>query len=364
MTQSIKRFNFMKIPLILTLLIGILFTSCSNKDNPPPPPPADKTALQATVTSSQALYDGTVEGTKPGQYVVGSRVAFKTVLDAAKAVLADPNATQAAVTNANAQLVAAVTTFGGLKINEIAAANLIGFWKFNGNPNDSSGKANNGTLKTGHVYYGAGNAVLTADRFGRANMAYNFDKGGNIEVPYTTTLNPQQLTISLWAKKSLGTPARTIKTDTYTFVALNRWNGYKFQLQSGNLSFLTVKAVKGAAVGDTVYHDRDNAGVALTNNVWYHVVATFKAGQMNFYLNGDLVKSWTDTPGNAISLAANPINFVIGQDLPTNKYLTVDGDFQVAWGGFFTGDMDDVMFYNIALDGPQVKSIFDNQKTL
>jgi hypothetical protein len=50
--------------------------------------------------------------------------------------------------------------------------------------------------------------------------------------------------------------------------------------------------------------------------------------------------------------------------LPTAKYLTVDGDFQVAWGGFFTGDMDDVMFYNIALDGPQVKSIFDNQKTL
>ena len=59
-----------------------------------------------------------------------------------------------------------------------------------------------------------------------------------------------------------------------------------------------------------------------------------------------------------------PIDFVIGQDLPTSKYLTVDGDFQVAWGGFFTGDMDDVMFYNIALDGPQVKSIFTNQNTL
>jgi len=55
---------------------------------------------------------------------------------------------------------------------------------------------------------------------------------------------------------------------------------------------------------------------------------------------------------------------VIGQDLPTSTYLTVDGDFQVAWGGFFTGDMDDVMFYNIALDGPQVQSIFINQNTL
>jgi hypothetical protein len=73
MTQSIKRFNFIKITMILSLLIGVLFTSCGDKDTPPPPPPADKTALQATVTSSQALYDGTVEGTKPNQYEVGSR---------------------------------------------------------------------------------------------------------------------------------------------------------------------------------------------------------------------------------------------------------------------------------------------------
>ena len=58
------------------------------------------------------------------------------------------------------------------------------------------------------------------------------------------------------------------------------------------------------------------------------------------------------------------MDLVIGQDMPTNRYLTVDGDFQVAWGGFFTGDMDDVMYYNVALDGPQVKSIFNNQKTL
>jgi hypothetical protein len=101
----------------------------------------------------------------------------------------------------------------------------------------------------------------------------------------------------------------------------------------------------------------------LDNEVWYHVIVTFKPGEMDFYINGDLVKSWTNTPLPAITLVT-PINFVIGQDLPTSQYLTVDGDFQVAWGGFFSGDIDDVMFYNIALDGPQVKSIFDNQKSL
>jgi hypothetical protein len=36
----------------------------------------------------------------------------------------------------------------------------------------------------------------------------------------------------------------------------------------------------------------------------------------------------------------------------------------VAWGGFWTGDLDDAMFYNIALSDAQVKSIYDNQKSL
>ena len=364
MTQTIFRFKFIKATLIWTLLLGSIFTSCSNKDSTPPPPPPDKTALQATVTSGQALYDGTVEGTKPNQYVVGSRTAFKTVLDAAKAVLADANATQTAVTNANANLAAAITTYQGNKINEIAAANLIGFWKFNGNANDSSGNKNDGVVTAGHVFYGAGTPTLTADRFTRANMAYHFDKGGNINVPYKAALNPAQMSISLWAKWT--STGRTINTDTYTFVAMNRWNGYKFQLQSGHLPFYTVKVVKPA--GDTTIYDRDDAGTAIAENTWRHIVVTFKSGEMKFYIDGDLVKTWdastpNPVPGNALTLPA-PIDFVIGQDLPTRKYLTVDGDFQVAWGGFFTGDMDDVMFYNIALDGPQVKSVFTNQKTL
>jgi len=358
MAPTIFRIKFIKATLIWTLLLGSIFTSCG-KDSTPPPPPADKVALKAAIATAQGLNDNTVEGTKPGQYVVGSKAALKTALDASKLVDADANASQTSVNNTTAQLLAAIAAYQGQLIKEIAEANLIGFWKFNGNPSDSSGKANHGTLKTGHAYYGAGTAVLTSDRFGRASKAYSFDKGGNIEVPYSATLNPQEMTISLWAKKSI--LGRTINTDTYTFTALNRWNGYKFQLQSGNLSFFTVKVNK--AGGGTEIHDRDNAGVALSNNVWYHVAVTFKPGQMDFYINGDLVKSWTNTPGTGFTLTT-PINFVIGQDLPTDKYLTVDGDFQVAWGGFFTGDMDDVMFYNKALDGPQVKSIYNNQVTL
>lgn len=364
MTSTIFRLKFIKTTFIWTFLLGVVISSCGEKDSDPPPPPADKVALNAAIVIAQGLNDNTVEGTKPNQYEVGFKAALKTALDASKVVATDGSATQAAVNNTTAQLLAAITAYQSHLIKEIAAANLIGFWKMNGNANDSSGSGNNGVVTAGHAFFGAGTPTLTPDRFARANMAYHFDKGGNINVPYKAALNPAQMSISLWAQWS--STGRTINADTYTFVAMNRWNGYKFQLQSGHLPFYTVRVVRGA--GDTTIYDRDDAGTAIAENTWRHIVVTFTSGTMNFYIDGDLVKSWdastpNPVPGNALTLLS-PVDFVIGQDLPTSKYLTIDGDFQVAWGGFFTGDMDDVMFYNIALDGPQVKSIFNNQKTL
>ncbi len=357
MTSSMLRFKFLKTALFFGLLAIIAFAACK-KSSSPPPVPVDKTALQDTVAASLVIYNSTTEGTKPGQYEAGARAALKTAIDAANAILSNAASTQQEMTSAAANLHAAIVTYQTHYITEISAANLIGFWKFNGNTKDSSGNGRDGVATTGHAFYGAGTLTAADDRFGRAGMAYHFDKGANVEVPYSTALNPQQMSISLWSKKS--SVVRTLNADTYTLTSLNRWNGYKLQYQSANKIFFTVKGVN---LTDTAYYDRDDEVAVLDNDVWYHVVVTFKPGEMNFYLNGDLVKSYTNTPNAAITLAA-PVNFVIGQDLPTNKYLTVDGDFQVAWGGFFTGDIDDVMFYNIALTGPQVKSINTNQKTL
>jgi hypothetical protein len=365
MKSSILQLKFIRVALVWSFLFGLVLTSCSKKDSTPPPPPADKTALQAAVTAAQALNDNSVEGTKPGQYEAGSKAALTAALTASKTVLADASATQSSVNNTTAQLLAAIDAYQGHLIKEIAAANLIGYWKMNGNANDSSGNGNDGVLTAGHAYFGAGMPALTADRFGRANMAYHFDNGGNIDVPYKPSLNPSQMSISVWVKWS--STGRTINADTYTIIAMNRWNGYKFQLQGTHLPFYTVKALVSA--GDTTIYDRDTGdGFSIAEDTWRHLVVTFKNGEESFYIDGDLVKTWDaassrPVPGDALTLA-NPIDFIIGQDLPTDKYLTVDGDFQVAWGGFWTGDLDDVMFYNIALEGPQVKSIFNNQKDL
>ena len=69
---------------------------------------------------------------------------------------------------------------------------LVGYWPFNGNANDESGNGNNGTVN---------GAILTTDRNGNANSAYNFD-GNNftrISVLDSPNLNlTNDFTISSW----------------------------------------------------------------------------------------------------------------------------------------------------------------------
>ena len=352
--KSAKRFKLITIAALMCLSLWAIVTSCS-KSSSTPPPVTNKTTLQKAVDSANWYLNNTVEGTKPGEYTVGSKAPLTAATNSATTILNNTASTQTELDNAAANLNAATATYKGNLISEIAAANLIAYWKFNGNANDSSGNGHNGVVTQGHAFFGAGTPALTTDRFGNANKAYHFDHGGNIEVPYALALDPQQMSISLWIRQD--TAGRTINPANCYMIAMNRWNGWKFQTQPF-LPFFTVKT-------DSAIYDRDDAGTAIhPGTTWYHLVVTFKPGEENFYINGALVKSWTNVPGTPHP-QATPINITIGSDLPVSKYLTVDatGNFLVDYGGFWTGDMDDVMFYNVALTGPQAQSIYNNQNT-
>jgi hypothetical protein len=111
----------------------------------------DKTCLEDNIAIAQDLYDSAVEGTKPGQYIVGSKATLKATLDAAifsvKQYFSHPGRIlQMPVRSLWQRSIPSMRNL----IQEIAAANLIGFWKFNNNANDSSGKGNNGILTIGH----------------------------------------------------------------------------------------------------------------------------------------------------------------------------------------------------------------------
>ncbi|HEX5168673.1 MAG TPA: LamG-like jellyroll fold domain-containing protein [Cyclobacteriaceae bacterium] len=342
--------------LLMVALAGLVnLSSCSDDEKTPP---ADKTALTSTIDDADELLANTVEGTNDGEYPAAARAALQSAIDAAEAVEANTAATQAQVDAAKNSLEAAIDTYEAAVITPIAEADLIFHYKFDEGTGttitDQSANALVGTFKTGHADWGAGYPEWSADRNGDANKAIHFDEGANIEIPYNTKLNPEQMTISLWIN------ADEIRENN-RFLGLQSWIAYKFQLQSTNRPFFTVHS------SDDAYFDRD-AEIGLPINEWHHIAVTFGGGNMVFYIDGEVAKTWDNTPGTAMSISGAPYNLVIGQDFPTDQYAPTPDNFDtdhkipLAWGGYFHGYLDEFRMYKAVLSDSQIQSIYDREK--
>lgn len=348
-----------KLMLMATALFSVaLIASCSDDDDKPKPA-EDRDELAASITEAELLLSTTVEGTQEDQYQPGSQDDLQDAIDKATAVFTKANSTQQQVNSANENLQTAIDVYKSKEVAPIASADLVARWQFDEGTGttvqDDSPNDFDGTFKTGHTFWGAGNPSWTTDRHGNANRAIYFDDGAHIEIPYNTKLNPGNITISIWMKQDVN--AGGIIDNQY-MVAMNRWNGYKFNMQSVPKPFLTAKT-------DATIYDRDSADPAagLPQGVWYHLVASFGGGHMKFYINGTLTKDWTDVTGSIIDLSATPVNLTIGQDLPNEKYSTSDSDPNyVNWGGHFIGALDEIRIYKTVLTDAQVTSIYNNEK--
>jgi hypothetical protein len=351
-----KTSGYISYLVAVALFFGAV-ASCK-KNSSPASYNTNKATLLAAIDSLTTVYNSTQDGSKPGDYAVGARAALDSVINLATEVSTSTAYTQQEINNALNNLLAAGVQFSTQLIQQVSSANLMGYWEFNGNAMDSSGNGNNGVLQTGWVGTSATTAVdggtlpvLVADRFGRANMAYYFNNGATVKVPYNSTLNPQTFTILLWLKRD-GTNA-----NNYMF-SLDRWNGYKFQLQSGNLPFLTVNT----STGD---HDQDDGGTAIDSaGVWRHVAVSFTPGTEKFYIQGKLVATETVT-GTPLTVSST-INLAIGNELPKENYnLTNSADPNYFYGGdYFMGALDEVRFYNTVLTDAEILSIYTDESSL
>jgi hypothetical protein len=343
---------------LLTLSIAGLVTLSSCSDDDDPEEVVDLTELQTVIEDATDLLETTEEGNNDGQFPTAARATLQTAIDAAEGVAANAASTQAQVDAAANSLNAAMTAYEAAMITPIAEADLIAHYSFNEGTGttaaDMSANGLDGTFKTGPVGWGEGFPVWAEDRHGDASKAIHFDEGANIEIPYNTKLNPEQMTISLWINPD-------VINENNRFLGLHSWIGYKFQLQSTNRPFFTVHN------SDDAYFDRD-AEVALPINEWHHIAVTFGGGNMIFYIDGVAVKTWDNTPGTAMSISGDPYNLVIGQDFPTDQYAATDANFDtdhkipLAWGGYFRGLLDEMRLYKTVLSASQIQSIYDREK--
>ncbi len=224
--------------------------------------------------------------------------------------------------------------FGGTQV--VAAAyppnGLVAAYLFNGNPDDSSGNGNHGTL------YGATTPIT--DRFGSANSAYRFNsKNDYIAVP-GMGFSDTSFTLSAWIRVS------TYATGTRTFI--RRGNHANYLLGTHN----TAPYISGAVfVYSADPPPNYNPNRVLANNVisldqWMLVTALYDRGQgkTRLYVNCALVG---DNPG-----ALDPHD--PGRSLEIgNWYGTRNGWNYPA----FVGDIDDVLIYGRALSDLEIQSL-------
>jgi hypothetical protein len=351
------------IMLLCSILLSMII-SCKKNNGTTPNYNANKTELKTVIDSLTDVYSHSVEGNKPGQYVPGARESLDSVIQLANTVLTANTFTQEQVNNAVNNLLRAGNNFSSQQLQEVSPLNLMGYWKFNGNANDSSGNHNDGILKTNWIGASASTAVdggtlpkLVPDRFGRPNSAYYFEKGATIEVPYKSSLNPKSMTISLWVKTDIPSGG-----GDYMF-ALDRWYGYKLNLQGSNFLYFTIYKGNGAWVLD----DDGGSGSTVPLKTWVHVAVSYDNDNSTakFYLNGALVRTITNKVGPPVTVNSS-YNLCIGNEMPKNKYnLDDDNDPDYYWGpDNFVGTLDDVRFYNTALTDKEVLSIYTSEKTL
>ena len=348
------------------LLSAVLWASCSDDD----PAAVNKDELNVTIEAANLLLSTTSEGVAAGNFQRGSQDVLQDAVDIAQVIADLPEAKQETVTGANANLVAEIAVYNGKIIVAIDPTNLVGQWTFDELTSaaagtvvkDYSGNGRDGTIKVGNSGLlplgGVRTASLGSDRYGVSGKALLLDKGANVEIPYNTALNSPSISISAWVK--------LLEVRNNRFIGLHSWIGYKFEVQDGNRPFATIGHSGGS-------YDHD-AGVSIGQNAWYHLVVTYTAGSMKFYINGILIPSgtWTDTP-NPAALLPTPYNLVLGCDFPSDKYAATAANFDVVghvdyhkipaeWGGYLHGYLDEVRIYKSVLTATQVTSIYDLEK--
>jgi hypothetical protein len=211
----------------------------------------------------------------------------------------------------------------GLEVRDFSqqqTGQLVVYYPFDGNANDSSGFNNNGTVH---------GATLVSDRKGNPNSAYSFNGSSSyILVPNSSSLNFQQsTTINFWMKIGVfyDREQHPISHGSWQ----NRW---KVSISDKHLRW-TIKTNVGTK-------DLDSE-IQLLTNTYYNVTVLYDGSDMEVWLNGalDAFTTWSG------SILTTSIDLTIGQVLPGDQ------------GYNFNGVLDDIRIYNYGLSMQDIQDL-------
>lgn len=217
----------------------------------------------------------------------------------------------------------------------------IAYYPFSGNTNDHVG--NNHGLAQG--------PLLVSDRFGNNNSAYRFDGVDDyIEIANNSLLNfsaEEDFTISLWV--SIAENQYDLRGHNNEI--LGQWeahtrSGYPYAIRYWN---------KAASVSNqnkifTMRYDSERCGnnptitatCKISSDEWHHLVMRKKGNRISYFQDGQLMGAVEDNTDYRCNTQNNNPIFVGKRDLNARH---------------FTGKIDDVSFYNRALEEIDIQAL-------
>ena len=207
----------------------------------------------------------------------------------------------------------------------VPTANPVGWWKLDGNANDSSTYANHGTAEgsfewiTGHIDTGA--IEFTGD-------------GGKVLVPNAAQLNPTTaVTAMAWLNYSQAQAysARLIAKGTDE----GNNEAYALQLPSEDQASFFIRTEPNHALESI-----DSPENSLWHDTWVHVAGSYDGNAVKVYVNGRLAESRTV---GAQTILSDTNSLAIGDAVDVDRALI--------------GKVDDVRVYDVALSDENVAHI-------
>ncbi len=210
---------------------------------------------------------------------------------------------------------------------------LVGWWKLDGNANDSTPNGGNGTL--------VNSPTLVANRKGQANSAYAFNGlDTQITIPDSAALSPTaEVTVSAWV---YGSVEDTSYGDgsTVGIVAKDVSDGlgnppYAIQVTNG-----TARCFINNPSNQVVNLSSNSA---LTDNTWQLITCTFDGSTIKVYVDGVFKNSTSQT----------------GPIADTSNVLRI-GQQKSGFTRTFNGSIDDVRVYNRVLGADEIQQLYDS----
>lgn len=221
---------------------------------------------------------------------------------------------------------------GQFSITEINYT-VIAHYPFHGNANDESGNNNNGTVN---------GAVLTADRFGNPNNAYQFDGVDDyIDLGNDNSMKPDfPASLSIWVNPGAD-------YNQGALFANDEMDGTAYY--NGLLVYLNPSGQVSSNIGGGFASQSSRRTFTTDNSIslngWTHVVVIWEsATSRQIYFNGVLQNgTWDD--GTATGIRYTSVAAAFGWSLASN--LT-----------YFGGSLDDIYFYNKVLSQAEVNDLY------